>query len=74
VDYLLERPDGLVPVEIKSGETIRRSMFDGLDYWSKLTGDDVDAGFLVHGGREDQHRTHGRVLGWRSLGQLLGLT
>jgi len=74
VDYLLERPGGLVPVEIKSGETVQRSMFDGLEYWSRLTGNENDAGFLVYGGREDQHRAHGRVLGWRSLGQLLGLT
>ena len=73
VDFLHQDADGALPIEIKSGETIRRSMFAGLDYWSKLTGADAGTGYLVYGGREDQHRSKGRVLGWRSLGELVGV-
>ena len=73
VDFLHQDADGALPIEIKSGETIRQSMFAGLDYWSKLTGADADTGYLVYGGRENQHRSKGRVLGWRSLGELVGV-
>jgi len=71
VDYLIESADGLVPVEIKSGETIRESMFDGLVYWSRLAGNQEERGFLVYGGKEDQRRNLGRVLGWTRLAELL---
>ena len=71
VDYLIESADGLVPVEIKSGETIRESMFDGLVYWSRLAGNQEERGFLVYGGKEDQRRRLGRVLGWTRLAEML---
>lgn len=71
VDFLFEKPDGILPIEIKSGETIRRSMFDGLAYWSRLTGTDSAAGFVVYGGKENQNRRNGRVLGWTGLAELL---
>ena len=71
MDFLFEKPDGLLPIEIKSGETIRRSMFDGLAYWSRLTGTDSAAGFVVYGGKENQNRSNGRVLGWTGLAELL---
>ena len=71
MDFLFETSDGVVPVEIKSGETIRRSMFEGLGYWSKLTGEEPGDGYLVYGGRENQDREHGRVLGWLGMSELL---
>lgn len=71
MDYLIESADGLAPVEIKSGETIRESMFDGLVYWSRLAGNQEERGFLVYGGKEDQRRSLGRVLGWTRLAELL---
>lgn len=71
VDYLFETAAGVVPVEIKSGETIRGSMFEGLGYWSKLTGEETGDGYLIYGGRENQDRKHGRVLGWQGMPELL---
>ena len=38
IDYLIETPNGVAPVEIKSSETIRPGLFEGLTYWSNLTG------------------------------------
>jgi len=72
VDYLIESGGDLVPVEIKSGETIRNSMFDGLLYWTRLAGIPEESGLLVYGGKEDQRRSRGRVLGWTRLAELLG--
>lgn len=71
VDYLLEADGDLRPVEIKSGETIRGSMFDGLSYWAKLTGAESAAGHLVYGGAESQSRRRGRVVGWTDLSEVL---
>ena len=68
---IFETTDGVVPVEIKSGETTRGSMFDGLGYWSKLTGEETGDGYLIYGGRENQDRKHGRVLGWQGMSELL---
>ncbi len=71
IDYLIETPHGLFPVEIKSGETIRPPMFQGLEYWSKLTGEPLDAGYLIYGGKEKQDRRTGRVVGWAVMSELL---
>ena len=71
VDYLVETAHGVVPVEIKSGETIRAPMFEGLAYWCKLTGAERDAGYLVYGGKEKQRRKNGRVVGWSVMSELL---
>jgi hypothetical protein len=68
---IFETAAGVVPVEIKSGETIRGSMFEGLGYWSKLTGEETGDGYLIYGGRENQDRKHGRVLGWQGMSGLL---
>jgi len=71
VDYLMERPGGLYPVEIKSGETLRSEMFKGLQYWSGLTGEDPRKGLLIYGGEGTQHRRFGRVSGWSEMPEVL---
>ncbi len=71
VDYLLETPKGLIPVEIKSGETVQPRMFNGLDYWCKLAGEETSVGYLVYGGEERQDRKQGHVVGWSILSDLL---
>lgn len=38
IDCLVEKGDKLVPVEIKSGETVNDNYFKGLKLWEKLTG------------------------------------
>lgn len=71
VDYLLETGESMVPLEIKSGETIQSSMFSGLSYYTKLSGIDATSGYLIYGGNESQHRKFGNVLGWSRLTNLL---
>ncbi len=76
IDYLIETPQSVVPVEIKSGETINSSMFEGLKYWSKLSGTQPDKGYLIYGGNENQQRRNGRVVAWTEMPEVLkiGLT
>jgi predicted AAA+ superfamily ATPase len=67
VDCLLERPDGLHPVEIKLSATLHPDFFAGLHRFSELTQTPPSAATLVYGGQET-HRHHGiRAIGWRDV-------
>ncbi len=37
VDCLIDQGMTLIPVEIKSGETVTRDFFKGLNYWYKIS-------------------------------------
>lgn len=58
VDVVIDTGRSLVPVEIKSGETIDPSFFDGLKYFISLGSPALKTGVLIHGGealyRRDQ--------------------
>lgn len=65
IDLLLEKGEELLPIEIKSGETIAGDFFDGLDLWRKMTGNPDHPGMLVYGGDESYERRGYRVQSWR---------
>ena len=66
VDLLVEENGNLIPIEIKSGMTVRPEFFHGLDYWNKLSGD--NGGLLIYGGDQTQVRSNGmRVVPWRDI-------
>ncbi len=67
IDCILEHGSNLVPIEIKSSETIHSDFFTGLAKWNQLTENDPSNGFLVYGGREKQVRSQGVALSWREL-------
>ncbi len=71
IDYLIEDDQRVIPVEIKSGETIRSNMFNGIAYWNKLTDADPGNGCLVYGGQAAQYRKNGRVLGWEDIASIM---
>lgn len=50
VDVVLDTGKKLVPVEIKSGETVSSSFFDGLRYYTALGPPASPRGVLIHGG------------------------
>jgi predicted AAA+ superfamily ATPase len=63
IDIILEKPEGLYPVEIKSGKTITNEFFKGLNRWSKISGQ--EKGSVIYAGDEIQHRSNGiSVLPW----------
>ncbi len=62
VDLMIEDGESLFPVEIKSGQTVNGSMFEGLDYWRKLSGD--QNGMLCYGGNESYTRNGIDVRAW----------
>jgi len=70
VDVIVDQGLTLVPVEIKSGQTITADYFTGLRKW--LAWATVEAGhpYLIYGGDESQERTDGEVVPWREVMRL----
>ena len=50
VDVVIDTGKKLIPVEIKSGETVNSSFFDGLRYYISLGAPAAKRGILIHGG------------------------
>lgn len=67
IDLLLEHSDGLIPVEIKSGETLSKSFFKGLKYFQKLTPKECKQSYLIYGGSRSYSREACNIVPWRRL-------
>lgn len=67
IDCLIENGPLLTPVEIKSAKTINSDFFDGLNYWNNLSKNDPKNTFLIYGGEENQTRSQGKIISWKSL-------
>jgi predicted AAA+ superfamily ATPase len=67
VDLLIDRGSELVPVEVKSGETVTADFFRGLTFFRDLGGDPAGPAALVYGG-ERTFTQHGvKVYSWGVL-------
>ena len=64
VDLLVESASGLMPIEIKSGQTLNRDFFSGLKRWMALAGGLAEKPTLIYGGDGVHERQGVRVLGW----------
>lgn len=72
VDVIAEAGMKLVPIEIKSGQTLNRDFFTGLERWMALAGDRVEGPALVYGGAENHVRKGINVFAWKAAGKALG--
>jgi len=70
VDVLVEKADTLVPIEIKSGQTLNTDFFRGLAYWNQCNESGSRPSWLVYGGREKHNQHNTSVLGWSHVGDL----
>lgn len=57
IDLLMDTGVAIIPIEIKSGQTVTNDFFKGVVYWNKLT--EKEGGFVVYGGDMVQKRTNG---------------
>ncbi|MEA3445635.1 MAG: ATP-binding protein [Bacteroidota bacterium] len=63
IDAIIEKPDLLYPIEIKSGKTITSAYFYGLDFWNKIS--NQSGGTVIYGGSYYQKRSNGiEVIPW----------
>lgn len=70
IDVLVEKADTLIPIEIKSGQTITKDYFAGIKKWLKITDNVAKHPYIVYGGNEGQRRLGVEVLPWRDIGKV----
>lgn len=57
IDLLIQSGTGLVPIEIKSGQTVTNEYFKGILFWNKIT--QTEGGYVVYAGEMMQNRSNG---------------
>lgn len=65
VDMVLDRGETLIPVEVKSGQTVGSDFFKGLDFWRGLPGQEAAPAALVYGGGKSMSRNRVAVYSWQ---------
>lgn len=70
VDVIIEDGDRLIPLEIKSGQTITADFFKGLNQWAKISGESSGSPILVYGGEETQHRQGKKIISWKGIAKV----
>lgn len=71
IDLIMEKGEKLEPLEIKSGQTITRDYFKGIDKWLVFAGETAGPARIVYGGKETQLRTGVEVIPWQAIGKIL---
>jgi len=71
VDLIIEQGTKLLPVEIKSGRTLTKDSFAGLEKWSALAGDKAITPALIYGGDETYKHKGIKVTGWQKCGDII---
>ena len=64
VDLLVDIGGQLYPVEIKSGQTVSRGMFESLEWWCTQSGTAMESATLVYGGNDTFTRKGIAVRPW----------
>lgn len=71
VDLLYESGDAVIPIEIKSGATVQRDAWKGIEYYRSLN-HKATPGVVVYGGSEQQDRSSGlRIISFSQIGELM---
>ena len=71
VDVIADVGTKLMPIEIKSGQTLNRDFFIGLERWVKLAKDQATSPTLIYGGLEKGKRKGVNIYGWDAVAQVL---
>ncbi len=71
VDIIADLGLKLMPIEIKSGQTVNRDFFTGLERWQTLAGDLAVAPALIYGGTETYTYRGVNLYGWNETGWVL---
>ncbi len=71
VDCLIDHGIRLIPVEIKSSDTIKPEYFDGLNKFSELSDAAQQDKYVVYAGLHKQARAAGNIVGWQDAGSLI---
>lgn len=64
IDILIDHGDRLLPIEVKSGETVASDAMRSLHWWTAIPSNPNQGGVLVHGGSASFEFKAVRVLPW----------
>lgn len=67
VDLLIDEGQRILPVEVKSGQTVAADFLRPIRRWQALAGEVAGPARLIYGGTESQQRTDCTVVPWRRL-------
>ena len=67
VDVVIEQGEQLMPMEIKSGQTVNADFLTGINKWMKIAGDAALTPQLVYGGNENMSRNGVEVRSWKQI-------
>ena len=67
IDLIAEQGASLMPIEIRSEQTLTDGLFDGLRKWLSLAGAEAGRGRLIYAGNERLRRDEAAVVPWRDL-------
>lgn len=70
VDILVDQGHQVLPVEVKSGQTIAADFLGSVHRWQDLAGSLAGDATLVYGGDESQRRSKARIFSWRDISEL----
>ena len=70
IDCLLEWGSQLIPIEIKSTQTMNSKLWKGLQYWNKLSGQIAEAA-IIYGGEHSLSTESGPLVSWKELDAFL---
>lgn len=68
IDLLLDTPQGLQAIEIKSGSTFASDWLKGFKIWQRNTKVDVLIPRIIYGGKDSYEREGCQVMGWPEIG------
>ncbi len=70
VDLVVEKGDKLEPVEIKSGQTLNKDYFAGINKWREIAGDVSINPVLIYGGSATIEKHGIKVVSWKSISDI----
>lgn len=70
IDLILDLGSKLLPIEIKSSQTISNSLFDPIKKFKKVAGKFAAPAILIYGGKEQTQRSGVPVLSWQETDKI----
>lgn len=67
IDLMLEQGSNVIPIEIKSSQTINNEFFKGIEYWRKLIELPDSPAALIYGGQSTNIFKGTKILPWHIL-------
>lgn len=66
IDFIIDYKGKSIPIEIKSGQTVKKDFYKHLKYWQKLTGE--TKAYVVYAGKNrEEHSDNIVVENWRKI-------